>query len=407
MAIKSRRAYKGAAVATALATPINATDTTISVVGNMSTSGWATSGTPFFCVIDPGTTKEEKICVIYASTTTLTVVDPATTSGWSANVNGRGVDDTSDRAHEAGAVIYPVFTAYEANEANELASKYASTGAMVYQDASSFAQLAIGTAGQVLAVNTGATAPQWKNVVDVALQGPQGTQGPQGATGAQGATGPQGSQGPQGPQGFQGTAGTNGAQGPQGFQGAVGSQGATGPQGPQGAISGGTVSALSFTATDQSVNYPFQQSGTYTHIGFGCARVNNNTYVYNDAVSGRAVQVGASASTLGTTASSRRYKENIQTATISSADVYGLRPVTFDYNNLVNAESDEWKYNQHGLIAEEVEETSLKFLVSYDDEGLPRYIKYELLAIPLLAVIKEQNQRIIALESRLTQLENN
>ena len=160
MAIKSRRAYKGAAVANALATPINATDTTISLTVAMS--GWATSGTPFFCVIDPGTTKEEKICVIYASTTTLTVVDPATTSGWSANVNGRGVDDTSDRAHDAGAVIYPVFTAYEANEANELASKYASTGAMVYQDASSFATLALGTSGYPLLA--GASAPAWGQV---------------------------------------------------------------------------------------------------------------------------------------------------------------------------------------------------------------------------------------------------
>ena len=160
MAIKSRRAYKGAAVANALATPINATDTTISLTATMS--GWATSGTPFFCVIDPGTTKEEKICVIYASTTTLTVVDPATTSSWSANVNGRGVDDTSDRAHDAGAVIYPVFTAYEANEANELASKYASTGAMVYQDASSFATLALGTSGYPLLA--GASAPAWGQV---------------------------------------------------------------------------------------------------------------------------------------------------------------------------------------------------------------------------------------------------
>ena len=160
MAIKSRRAYKGAAVNNALATPINATDTTISL--NTTLSGWATSGTPFFCVIDPGTTKEEKVCVIYASTTTLTVVDPATTSAWSASVNGRGVDDTSARAHDAGAVIYPVFTAYEANQANELVSKYASTGAMVYQDASSFASLALGTSGYPLLA--GAAAPAYGQV---------------------------------------------------------------------------------------------------------------------------------------------------------------------------------------------------------------------------------------------------
>ena len=163
MAIKSRRAYKGAAVSNTLSTALNSTtDTTISVVANMSTSGWDTSGTPFFCVIDPGKTTEEKVCVIYTGINTLTVVDPATTSGWSSNFNGRGVDNTTARAHDPGAVIYPVFTAYEANEANELASKYASTGAMVYQDASSFATLALGTSGYPLLA--GASAPAWGQV---------------------------------------------------------------------------------------------------------------------------------------------------------------------------------------------------------------------------------------------------
>jgi microcystin-dependent protein len=157
MPAKSRRAYKGAAVNNSLKTAI--TDTGTSLTLNVAMSGWDTSGTPFFCVIDPGTTKEEKICVIYATSTTLTVVDPAVTSGWSASVNGRGSDNTTGRAHDAGAVIYPVFTAYEANQANELVSKYASTGAMVYQDATSFATLALGTTGYPLVA--GASAPAW------------------------------------------------------------------------------------------------------------------------------------------------------------------------------------------------------------------------------------------------------
>jgi microcystin-dependent protein len=59
------------------------------------------------------------------------VVDPAVTSAWSASVNGRGVDDTTDRAHDVGATIYPVFTATEANQANELVSKYTTNGDIV------------------------------------------------------------------------------------------------------------------------------------------------------------------------------------------------------------------------------------------------------------------------------------
>lgn len=126
----SRRSYKGAAVINALGgsgLAANATSITLSA----SMSGWSTSGTPFFVVVDPGTAKEEKICVIYASATTLTVVDPAVTSAWSASVNGRGADDTTDRAHDVGATIYPVFTATEANQANELVSKYTVNGDIV------------------------------------------------------------------------------------------------------------------------------------------------------------------------------------------------------------------------------------------------------------------------------------
>jgi microcystin-dependent protein len=161
MATKSRRAYKGAAISNTLSSPLNnTTDFTISLSADMS--GFDTSGTPFFCVIDPGTSKEEKVCVIYTSARVLTCVDPAVTSGWSASVDGRGVDDTVKQSHIAGAVIYPVFTAYEANEANELVSKYASTGAMVYQDASSFATLALGTSGYPLLA--GASAPAYGQV---------------------------------------------------------------------------------------------------------------------------------------------------------------------------------------------------------------------------------------------------
>jgi hypothetical protein len=126
----SRRSYKGAAVINALGgSGLAANATSITLAASMS--GWSTSGTPFFVVVDPGTAKEEKICVIYASTTTLTVVDPAVTSAWSASVNGRGVDDTTDRAHDVGATIYPVFTATEANQANELVSKYTTNGDIV------------------------------------------------------------------------------------------------------------------------------------------------------------------------------------------------------------------------------------------------------------------------------------
>jgi microcystin-dependent protein len=164
----SRRSYKGAPVSNTLGgSGLAANATTINIASALS--GWPTGSEPFFVVVDPGTAKEEKVCVIYASTTSLTVVDPAVTSSWSASVNGRGADDTTDRAHDAGAVIYPVFTAREANDANRLVATYANQGGIVYQGASNPAQLAIGTAGQVLKVNSGATAPEWGQVTNAGI----------------------------------------------------------------------------------------------------------------------------------------------------------------------------------------------------------------------------------------------
>ena len=163
MAVKSRRSYQGKPVSNTLGSQLLVGGTSISLAATMS--GWPTSAEPFFCVIDPGTAKEEKVCVVYATTTTLTVVDPADyTSPWGASADGRGVDNTTAYQHEAGAVIYPCITAREMDEANELVSKYASQGAVVYQGSSTFTELAIGTAGQVLKVNSGATAPEWGQV---------------------------------------------------------------------------------------------------------------------------------------------------------------------------------------------------------------------------------------------------
>ncbi len=162
---KSRRSYRGAPVSNTLGVTLSAAATNITLA--VAISGWSTDAEPFFVVVDPGTAKEEKICVKYSSSTTLTVVDPAVTSTWGASAAGRGADNTVDRQHEQGAVIYPVFTATEANNANELVSKFANAGSVVYQGSGTpgtFTELAIGTAGQVLKVNAGATAPEWGQV---------------------------------------------------------------------------------------------------------------------------------------------------------------------------------------------------------------------------------------------------
>jgi hypothetical protein len=160
VAVKIRRTYKGAAASTTISSAVTSTtQTSISLA--TSPSGWPTG--KFFVVVAPGTSQEEKMCVTLSGST-LTVVSPSTTST-ASNDAGRGVDDTTKRTSIAsGSTIYPVATALDFDEANELTSTYSAQGQVVYQGASTFAALSIGTAGQVLKVNSGATAPEWGQI---------------------------------------------------------------------------------------------------------------------------------------------------------------------------------------------------------------------------------------------------
>jgi hypothetical protein len=166
----SRRSYKGAPVTNTLASgTLAAGATSITLAADMV--GWSTDGTPFFIVIDPGTAKEEKVCVKYNSVRNLIVVDPAVTSGWTASANGRGADNTTDRAHDSGATVYPVFTATEANQANELVSKYAANGDIVVHGSSGLKTISTGGSGnnnKILVADSTVTdgGVKWSSVVN-------------------------------------------------------------------------------------------------------------------------------------------------------------------------------------------------------------------------------------------------
>jgi microcystin-dependent protein len=144
---KTRRQYAGGAVATTLSSSVAASGvTTFNIVAN---TGWPSSaGVPLFVVVSPQTSSEEKMSVTISGTT-LTVVS-------------RGVDGTTAASHSSGATIYPVFTATDADEANELTAKYATQGSIVYQGASTFTELALGTSGYPLVA--GASAPAYSQL---------------------------------------------------------------------------------------------------------------------------------------------------------------------------------------------------------------------------------------------------
>jgi hypothetical protein len=150
----TRRQYAGAAAATTITAGINTTDTTCSLA---ATTGWpSTAGVPFYVVIDPGTSAEEK-CSATISGSTLTLT--------------RGQDDTSASSHSSGATIYPVFTANDADEANEVVSKLTTKGDLLVTTGSALNRLAVGTDGQALVASAAATnGVTWATPTDTTKQ---------------------------------------------------------------------------------------------------------------------------------------------------------------------------------------------------------------------------------------------
>ncbi len=113
---------------------------------------------------------------------------------------------------------------------------------------------------------------------------------------------------------------------------------------------------------------------------------------------------------LGTSSSSRRFKENILDMGDSSSKLFQLRPVTFFYKPQYD---DGSHLQQYGLIAEEVAKVYPEMVAS-DKDGQPYTVRYQLLAPMLLNelqkehtvveaqqdVIKAQQQQIQSLQEQ-------
>jgi hypothetical protein len=129
----TRKQYKGASAQTTITNALASGDTTITIA---ATTGWGDGATPYYVVISPGTSSEEK-CLATRSGSTLTLT--------------RAQDDTTAQSHSNGATIYPVFSADDADEANLLASTLTTRGDLLTMGAGpDFARIAIGAADTVL-----------------------------------------------------------------------------------------------------------------------------------------------------------------------------------------------------------------------------------------------------------------
>lgn len=151
MAYATRRSYAGAAPACTLTNAINSSDTSALLTGDVTNWNNTANG-PFYMVIDPGLSTEEKVLV-------------ASRSGSSLSSITRGVDGTTAASHAAGSTCYPVFTAVDADQANKIASTLTTKGDLLATDGSVLNRLAVGTNDYALLADSSATnGVAWKQV---------------------------------------------------------------------------------------------------------------------------------------------------------------------------------------------------------------------------------------------------
>lgn len=143
MAYATRRSYAGAAPACTLTNSITSGDTSALLTGDVT--NWTTTASgPFFMVIDPGLSTEEKVLV-------------GARSGSSLSSMTRGQDGTTAASHAAGASCYPVFTAVDADQANAVAATLTTKGDLLVTTGSVLNRLAVGTNTYALLADSTAT----------------------------------------------------------------------------------------------------------------------------------------------------------------------------------------------------------------------------------------------------------
>lgn len=96
-------------------------------------------------------------------------------------------------------------------------------------------------------------------------------------------------------------------------------------------------------------------------------------------------------------ASSRRFKKYIKAWTPDKQAILAMHLVTFRYKVAIDADSSV----DYGLIAEDLDNLGLTWLVFYDADGLPQGVHYEKIALALLPVVQDHEARIASLEGKI------
>jgi hypothetical protein len=129
------------------------------------------------------------------------------------------------------------------------------------------------------------------------------------------------------------------------------------------------------------------------------ANVSNSCYIgsiFGQTSSGGAAVFINTSGKLGTTTSSRRFKEEIKRMDTASEALFALQPVTFRYKKEIDPQS----ISQFGLVAEEVEKVN-RDLVVRDKDGKPYSVRYDQVNAMLLNEFLKQHLKVEQLKKDL------
>ena len=120
--------------------------------------------------------------------------------------------------------------------------------------------------------------------------------------------------------------------------------------------------------------------------------------IFGNPSPGSAVYIAADGH-LSTTASSRRFKDEIKPMDKTSEAIFALKPVTFRYKK----EIDPTGMSQFGLVAEDVEKVSPD-LVARDREGKLYTVRYDQVNAMLLNEFLKEHRKVEGQEATITEL---
>ena len=137
-------------------------------------------------------------------------------------------------------------------------------------------------------------------------------------------------------------------------------------------------------------------------IGLPGQDVSNSCYIgniFNVTSSGGTAVFINSDGKLGTSTSSKRFKEEIKPMDKASEALFVLRPVAFRYKQ----EIDPARTRQLGLVAEDVEKVSPDLVVR-DKEGKPHSVRYDQVNAMLLNEFLKEHRKVQELEKQVEKL---